>query len=207
MLLGNNVLFSAPTLEEVTLYIHKDWMVILTKFGYQQNLAGFGNCDKFEHSVEESFEIECRALLGVGTKQGNKRDVNLTKQYACTFALLKARIKPRPPSALYPCTQFPKTSLLTCQILFICQCLPSPIKSQSLFGASSWLSAVFLKSWKMVIIRTTCPHLCLHATKPMPESAFCNPMENTAIKKHTDGCAIFIKNYAPVTFKKIGKSF
>lgn len=101
MLWGNNVLFSAPTLEEVTLYIHKDRMVILTKFSYQQNLAGFGNCYKFEHSVEEeSFEIECRALLGVGTKQGNKRDVNLTKQYACTFVLLKARIKPRLPSAL-----------------------------------------------------------------------------------------------------------
>lgn len=138
MLLGNNVLFSAPTLEEVPLYIHKGCVVILTKFSHQQNFAGFGNCDKFEHSVEEeSFEIGYCALLGVGTKQSNKRDDNLTKQYVCTFVLLKARIKPRPPSALYPCSQFLETSLLTCQTLLICQCLPSPIKSQSLFGASS----------------------------------------------------------------------
>lgn len=46
------LLLSAPSLEEFTLYIHKDCAVTLTKFSCQQNFAVFGSCDKFERSAE-----------------------------------------------------------------------------------------------------------------------------------------------------------
>lgn len=47
----NTLLLSAPTLEEFTLYIHKDCAISLTKFSCQQSFTVFGSCDKFEHSA------------------------------------------------------------------------------------------------------------------------------------------------------------